>query len=94
MSVEFDSYEVVSVAQAVEDQVPGAEDYHSDWNDNDWNALIIRYGPEGQVILASDGGEPEDNSFFRDGAWIPGALQEAFHRGVKYGREHGACCAD
>lgn len=35
--------------------------------------------------IATDGGEPEDNSFVRDGAWIVGALNEAFEHGFNFG---------
>lgn len=33
------------------------------------------------TLIAIDGGEPEDNSFNRDGAWIVGALNKAFRDG-------------
>ena len=43
----------------------------------------------GEVIREEyDGGEPEDNSFFRDWAWIAGAIEEAYKLGLKDGRKN------
>jgi hypothetical protein len=33
--------------------------------------------------LASDGGEPEDNTFSRDWSWVVPALNDAYLRGLK-----------
>lgn len=34
-----------------------------------------------------DGGEPEDNLFCRDWAWVPTALENAFKLGAEYGQK-------
>jgi hypothetical protein len=34
-----------------------------------------------------DHGEPEDNMFCRDWAWVPTALEDAFKRGAEYGQK-------
>jgi hypothetical protein len=36
--------------------------------------------------IATDGGEPEDNSFLRDGSWIAPALTKMYRRGYDDGR--------
>ncbi len=46
--------------------------------------LVIR---DGKVIRSeSDHGEPEDNLFYRDWAWVKPALEEAYRLGVEDGR--------
>ena len=37
-------------------------------------------------LVGSDGGEPEDNSFYRDWAWVVGELNAAYERGLKDGK--------
>lgn len=42
---------------------------------------------DGEIIrTASDFGEPEDNSFYRDWDWVKPALEEAYRLGVEDGR--------
>jgi len=36
-------------------------------------------------LLATDGGEPEDNTLTRDWAWIADALNDAYNRGIEEG---------
>lgn len=36
--------------------------------------------------MSMDGGEPEDNSFVRDGCWITPALNAAYEAGYEAGR--------
>lgn len=36
--------------------------------------------------VASDGGEPEDNTFGRDWGWVPAELHKAYDDGFKAGR--------
>lgn len=86
-----DTYEVCSVADAVSEHVPEAEDYSNGYED-DYSYLVIRYASDGHKVLGSDGGEPEDQTLYRNWAWVPEALQEAYDRGVQYGKEHGGCC--
>jgi hypothetical protein len=45
---------------------------------------------DGTIIFSKfDGGEPEDNSFVRDLAWIPGLIQRAYNIGDEKGYERG-----
>jgi hypothetical protein len=41
------------------------------------------------VIEEYDGGEPEDQIFVRDWAWVEGAILKAYELGVKDGRDGG-----
>ena len=34
-----------------------------------------------------DGGEPEDNSFYRDWGWVPGAIEKAYKLGLEDGKK-------
>lgn len=53
--------------------------------DYERNALVRFEDGEPVTILALDGGEPEDNSFFRDWRWVPVALERAYNEGYKRG---------
>lgn len=47
--------------------------------DDCW-ALIVEHG--GKIVWEeTDYGEPEDNSFVRDYAWVKDALEDAYKRG-------------
>ena len=42
----------------------------------------------GEVIEEhSDGGEPEDQSFYRDWGWVPDAIRQAYELGLKDGQK-------
>lgn len=46
--------------------------------------LIIEHN--GKIIREEyDGGEPEDQSFYRDWAWVADAIEQAYQLGVKDG---------
>jgi hypothetical protein len=47
--------------------------------------LIIHDGE--RVAWHTDGGEPEDNCFGRDGRWIAPALRDAYARGLADGKK-------
>lgn len=67
------------------------DEYFEEWSGDLWDFGIWLYEEGGEsTLLAVDGGEPEDNSFLRDGAWIAPALNDAFQRGFKEGFE--SCC--
>lgn len=52
-------------------------------------AIVRREYGEVVEVLAVDGGEPEDNTFGRDGAWITPALNAAYRRGHAEGFHEG-----
>jgi hypothetical protein len=73
-------YIQVSLAKAIENQYPGYEDYDGWRDDYELSWLQAIYECDGGVpvrLVATDGGEPEDNSFNRDGAWIVRELNRA-----------------
>lgn len=74
-------YIQVSQKEAKDKNYPEAEDFGK-WHDDyelDWLQAIYECDDEGTPIrlVSTDGGEPEDNSFNRDGAWIVGELNRA-----------------
>lgn len=64
------------------------DDYEEDnWDDLYYTNGIWRIEDDGTMkLVAVDGGEPEDNSFVRDGAWIVGELNTAFDNGFNFGK--------
>lgn len=63
-------------------------------NLNDWEIKLIENDSRSFLLIFHDGmligkfhdrGEPEDNSFGRDWAWVGGVLEEAYSLGVKDG---------
>jgi hypothetical protein len=47
---------------------------------------VLRIVRNGEVILEeSDGGEPEDQSFYRDWSWVPAAIEKAYALGLEDG---------
>jgi hypothetical protein len=54
--------------------------------DEDWRS-VLQIIVDGIIIDERyDRGEPEDNTFGRDWAWVPAALEDAFKRGAEYGQ--------
>jgi hypothetical protein len=52
---------------------------------------VLRIERNGVVIEEQqDGGEPEDQSFCRDWAWVPEALKKAYAFGLEDGRREAA----
>jgi hypothetical protein len=50
--------------------------------------LVLRIARNGvDIEERSDRGEPEDNSYYRDWGWVPGALRKAYEFGLADGRE-------
>lgn len=76
-------YRAVRLAKAAAAGYPEAEEQNQ-WDDEGYGYGIWRF-VDGVAVefLASDGGEPEDNSFTRDGAWIAPALQAAYDLGTR-----------
>ncbi len=84
------TYEVISINDALKRGLPGADVrwdgpagndryyHHEDWEASLWRC------EDGQPVefISEDGGEPEDNSFYRDGSWIAPALQAAYELGL------------
>jgi hypothetical protein len=58
--------------------------------EDEYRMGIWRLDGVNSKFLNSDGGEPEDNSFIRDGAWITPALNEAYQLGYHRGFIDGA----
>jgi hypothetical protein len=46
----------------------------------------VEYVDLGYEFVASDGGDPEDQTLSRDWAWVVGALNNAYQEGLKDGR--------
>lgn len=87
------TFKVIELAQAIKDEVPGAEDYEHPYLEGFEDALV-RYDDNYPVeIITVDGGEPEDNCLSRDGDWIAPYLnelwQEAYEEGLYDGKEEG-----
>lgn len=53
----------------------------------DNTTLTIRHGY--QTVIYYDGGEPEDNSFYRDYSWIAPELELAYKLGFQDGWKAG-----
>ena len=50
--------------------------------------LILEVYHNGELILSeTDGGEPEDNTFYRDWNWVKGAIEKAYALGVEDGKK-------
>lgn len=81
------TYRVIPMEEAIREQYEdvirwvGEDTYVEEWESGIW------YCEDGRPVkmLAMDGGEPEDNMFIRDGAWIAPALQAAYDSGFKDG---------
>lgn len=43
---------------------------------NGWDSYCVLIDTETNTQIASDGGEPEDNSFGRDWSWVPDLLNQ------------------
>lgn len=49
---------------------------------------VLRIVRNGTIILEqSDGGEPEDQSFYRDWDWVPYAINKAYALGLEDGQK-------
>lgn len=68
------------------------DEFFEDGYDNEWlyGIWMLDTAAETSKLLAVDGGEPEDNRFYRDGAWIAPALNEAYKAGYAEGLL--SCC--
>lgn len=81
-------YNLVSVAEAIRGNLPEAEDYGSGYDgyEDEYRYLLYRFEDKVPMeLIGSDGGEPEDQTFSRDWAWVPRALNEAFQLGLVKG---------
>jgi hypothetical protein len=76
-------YILVDSEYAIKNNIPHPWD--DDWEDeDDWDYRIYLYlqKDDGEYeFIASDGGEPEDNTFRRDWSWVPGELNKALAYG-------------
>lgn len=53
---------------------------------NEYGVAIRRDGGEEVEVGYLGGGEPEDNVYYRDWAWVVPALNEAYELGYKAGK--------
>lgn len=69
------------------DNYPNWTEYEEEsWGDlYETNGIWIKNDDGSTELIAQDGGEPEDNSFDRDGCWIVGELNKAFRLGFETG---------
>ena len=80
------TYKVVSSSDSfVQEQHP---DVPVDYYDEIY-ALVKFVNGQPREVIAFDGGEPEDNSFIRDWAWVPTALEQAYNEGFERGYKRG-----
>ena len=58
-----------------------------EWMDSE-RMFMLETLPDGKVRhLGTDGGEPEDNRFYRDWSWVETELNKAYEQGLKDGKE-------
>lgn len=75
-------YRTVELSTAINENYAGLPDWIDEGDADDGDCAIYRFENDVPVeCLALDGGEPEDNSFSRDGSWIAGALEAAYKLG-------------
>jgi hypothetical protein len=55
-------------------------------NNYEWRRqlTVLHYGET--ILTELDGGEPEDNTFVRDWAWVPGIIERAYELGLEDGK--------
>ena len=57
-----------------------------DWYDTEYVSAVIRTNNDGTVTrIGTDGGSPEDQTLWRDWAWVAPALQDAYEQGLAEG---------
>ena len=62
------------------------EEREEHWIEQYDGRSLLRVTHNGEVIRAqTDGGEPEDNRFYRDWSWVADAIEEAYQRGLEDG---------
>lgn len=64
---------------------------HYDDYDGAFFSALVATNNRGDILglIATDGGEPEDQSFRRDWSWVPDELQKAYDAGYRKGFERG-----
>lgn len=61
-------------------------DYYDSYDGFFRHALVVRDDDENIArVVDVDGGEPEDNFFARDWAWVPSELNRAYELGIERG---------
>jgi hypothetical protein len=76
-------YSIMSLKETVDDGCVDAEDYY----DPEFTMGVFELDDDGHPIklLGTDGGEPEDQTLYRDWSWIATALNKAFQNGYEKG---------
>ncbi len=62
--------------------------YELEIEESDWNefATVVRVEDDGtRVEVGWFGGEPEDQTYYRNYAWVVPALNDAYNLGLKVG---------
>lgn len=65
----------------------GASDPEDAWEDDYRSCMVEFASGEKPKLLAFDGGEPEDQTFGRNWAWVVKALNAAYEAGKRAGKE-------
>lgn len=66
----MDKFIVVSTDEAVKQKLPGWEYFHR--NGGDWHLCLYETDGEKPIrLVGEDGGEPEDQTLYRDLKWVP-----------------------
>lgn len=54
---------------------------------SEWNTFVVEFPENGSpVVIGRDGGEPEDQTLYRDFKWVVPALNAAFEAGINVGK--------
>ena len=78
-------YRSVPFGEAEKNGWPGTQ--HRDDYHDDGTSIVYRFEDGAPVaVIGTDGGEPEDQSLYRDWRWVPLALQAAYNLGRAHGR--------
>lgn len=58
-----------------------------DWRSGEPRGRLLVISDGEEIIDQEDGGEPEDQTFGRDWAWVPDAIRRAYETGLQHARE-------
>jgi len=62
------------------------EKHLKEWPDNyeePFSCLVLFKDGKQHKLIGTDGGEPEDQTLFRDWNWVADALNQAYQQGIK-----------
>lgn len=82
-------YKLIDISEIREKEYEGHE-YLSDWDEYGAGLYVWDEALDMPTrLIAMDGGEPEDQTFYRDWSWVPQALEDAYRRGHQDGWTKG-----